>query len=312
MALVARPRQAGDPALPACAAEEYDMPTPVRATRADDAARRASWTAQMDAAYRFMTSMLDYPVEECGEKLVALRDAAEEARVEVRFAAQKHVLGRDRLYYLREGQIKGFIGAAREMNQRGWVMLVEDGYRTAEIQKHLGMVPYVFDRVLQQVRWELDGQIPTPEFMRRRCTALVATIPKIGTHMSASAIDISVFLRDDPAQEVDRGGPYLEMSELTPMDSPFVSRRARENRVAITGIMRRHGFVEYPFEFWHYSGGDCYDQHLRDTGKPAIYGAIDWDPATDTVTPVSDPRRPLHSDDEIEREIAAALDRLRA
>ena len=94
-------------------------------------------------------SILHYPVEECGEGLVSLREASAAAGVEVLFADSSHVRGLERLFYLRQGQISGFVAAARKMNQRGWVLRVEDGYRTREIQKHLGRLPQVFDAVLK-------------------------------------------------------------------------------------------------------------------------------------------------------------------
>jgi len=277
-----------------------------------DAERRAYWTAQFDAAYDFMFGrILPYPVQESGEPLVSLPEAAAGAGVEVAFSARKHVRDLDRLFYLRQGQIAGFLGAAREMNQRGWVMRVEDGYRTRTIQKFLGRTPLVFDAVLKSVMWELGGTVPTPEFMFRRCSAMVATVPKFATHMSGSAIDISVLQRDDPQREVDRGAPYIEMSALTPMDSPFVGGEAQRNRRDITALMARHGFVAYPYEFWHYSSGDAYDQYLRQTGRPAIYGPVDWDPATQALQPIADAAQPLNSHEEVRQEIAAALDRLR-
>jgi D-alanyl-D-alanine dipeptidase len=273
--------------------------------------RRAYWSAQLEDAYQFMfDSILHYPVEECGERFVSLREASASAGVEVLFAEASHVRGLERLFYLREGQIPGFVAAAREMNQRGWILRVEDGYRTREIQKYLGRLPQVFDAVLKTVMWELEGQVPTAQFMFRRCSCLVASVPKFGTHMSGSAIDISVLHRDDPAREVDRGAPYIEMSALTPLDSPFVSEQARHNRREITALMRRHGFVAYPFEFWHYSSGDAYDQFLRRTGKPAIYGAVDWDATTSSVVPLADLLQPLNSEAEVHAEIEAALQRL--
>lgn len=276
-----------------------------------EARRRAYWTQQFEDAYRFMfESILAYPVQECGERCVSLREAAAGAGVEVQFSAAPHVQGLERLFYLREGQIPGFLGAAREMNQRGWTLRVEDGYRTRTIQTWLGRTPRVFDAVLRSVMWELQGRVPTPAFMFRRCSAMVATVPKFATHMSASAIDVSVLYRDDPAREVDRGAPYLEMSERTPMDSPFVSAPARDNRREIGALMARHGFVAYPYEFWHYSSGDAYDQFLRRTGRPAIYGPVDRDPATNRVRPIADPLEPLNTDEDLRREIAAALRRL--
>ncbi|MCC7328046.1 MAG: hypothetical protein IT521_14720 [Burkholderiales bacterium] len=276
-----------------------------------EAARRAYWTQQFEAAYAFMfENILPYPVVECGEPFVSLREAAAQAGVDVAFSSLRHVNDLDRLFYLREGQVPGFLRAAKRMNERGWVMRVEDGYRTREIQKYLGRTPKIFDVVLQRVMWELEGKVPSPEFMFRRCTGLVATVPKFATHMSGSAIDISVLRRDDPALEVDRGGPYIEMSELTPMDSPFVSDVGQKHRHEITALMRDQGFVEYPWEFWHYSSGDAYDQFLRKTGKPAIYGAVDWDPATNAVTPMANPTAALNSEEEIRTEIEAALQRL--
>jgi len=279
--------------------------------QSDEVARRAYWTQQLEAAYAFMfESILPYPVVECGEPFVSLREAAEQADVVVAFSSLKHVNDLERLFYLREGQISNFLGAAKKMNELGWVLRVEDGYRTREIQKYLGLTPKVFDAVLQRVMWELGGKVPSPEFMFRRCSALVATVPKFATHMSGSAIDISVMSRNDPALEVDRGGPYIELSELTPMDSPFVSGVGQRHRNQITALMRDFGFVEYPWEFWHYSSGDAYDQFLRKTGKPAIYGAVDWDPVTNVVSPMADATTPLNSEEEIRTEIEAALQRL--
>ena len=279
--------------------------------QSDEVARRAYWTQQLEAAYAFMfENILPYPVVECGEPFVSLREAAEQADVVVAFSSLKHVNDLDRLFYLREGQISNFLGAAKKMNELGWVLRVEDGYRTREIQKYLGLTPKVFDAVLQRVMWELGGKVPSPEFMFRRCSALVATVPKFATHMSGSAIDISVMSRNDPALEVDRGGPYIELSELTPMNSPFVSASGLRHRKKITALMRDYGFVEYPWEFWHYSSGDAYDQFLRKTGKPAIYGAVDWDPVTNVVSLMADATTPLNSEEEIRTEIEAALQRL--
>jgi hypothetical protein len=276
----------------------------------NDAERRAYWTEQFEDAYRFMfEDILPYPVSDNGERLVSLRQAASSAGVEVHFSDKPHVQELERLFLLREGQISSFIGAALEMNERGWIMRVEDGYRTRTIQKYLGRTPEVFDAVLRSVMWELGGRIPSAEFMFRRCSALVASVPKFGTHMSGSAIDISVVWRDDPAREVDRGAPYLEMSALTPMASPFVSGQALKNRLAIKAVMERHGFVAYPWEFWHYSSGDAYEQFLCGTNRAAIYGAVDWDPVTGVVMPIANPTEPLNSEDEVRAEIDAALGR---
>ncbi|MBL9213894.1 MAG: hypothetical protein JNG83_00310 [Opitutaceae bacterium] len=277
----------------------------------DADARRAYWAEQLEAARDFMLRAARQPVAECGEPLVELPDAARAAGVRVGFSTRPHALGLPRIHRLRSGLVPGFLAAAAAMNRRGWVMHVEDGYRTREMQRHLARHPAIFDAILRTLRWELAGELPTSDFFLRRSMALVALRPKVGTHMSASAIDLSVFRADD-GREVDRGAPYLEMSELTPMASPFVSAEAQRNRREITALMREHGFYEYPYEFWHYNGGDVYEAVLRGSAAPARYGAVDWNPADGRVTPVADPEQPLNSAAEMGAEIQRALQRLPA
>jgi D-alanyl-D-alanine dipeptidase len=278
-------------------------------TLCDESARRAFWSRQLDEAHDFMMRVMAIPVRESGEKLVPLVPAAEGAGVEVAFSTRPHVLGLSRCFVLRQGQIKRFLRAAQAMNRRGWVLKVEDGFRTRTMQKHIGRIPAVFDGILRKVIWELDGRTPDRAFMFKRLMTLTAQMPKIGTHMSGSAMDISVLDRVT-GRELDRGGPYLEMSERTPMASPFISADAARNREAITAIMADAGFVAYPYEFWHYNSGDAYECVLRGLPGPAAYGAVDWDPETGTTTPIADPAAPLNDLAEIEAEIQSSLRRL--
>ncbi|MFH0965146.1 MAG: M15 family metallopeptidase [Planctomycetota bacterium] len=276
----------------------------------DDRAHRAYWGRTMRAALRFMRAVRAHPVEECGERLVSLPEAVPRMRdAGVIFSTTLLAGTHERLFYLREGLIADFLAVAREMNARGWVLRVEDGYRTREMQRALGRGE-AFDAVLRKVLWERGGDPPTPEGMRERLSALIATCPKIGTHMSGSAVDISVLRREDGAK-VDRGAPYLEMSERTPMRSPFVAETARKKRREITAIFRRQGFAAYPYEFWHYSKGDAFEARIRRSSAPARYGAVEWDPATGETTAMEAPQEPLHSDEEIRRRIERALVLLR-
>ena len=276
----------------------------------DEVTKRNYWASQLDEAHTFMMRGLECPVADCGERLVSLADAAGDAGVEVVFSELPHVHDLPRIFVLREGQIAGFIDAARRLNRRGWVMHVEDGYRTRTMQKDVGLLPMIFDAVLRKVIWEIEGRTPEPDFLFKRLLTLVAQIPKTAPHMAGAAIDISVLDRDTGA-EVDRGGPYIELSELTPMDSPFVSQQAQRNRQEITAIMRESGFVEYPYEFWHYGSGEVLEECVRRTGRPMRYGAVDYDASTGQVTPIEEPRKPLNSLEEIRAEIQASLERHR-
>lgn len=275
----------------------------------DDARRRIFWTSRLDEAHAFMMRVMEHPVSEGGEPLVALAPAAAEAGVEVAFSTRPHVRGLPRLFLLRQGQLPGFLKAAQAMHRRGWALKVEDAFRNRTMQKYIGRIPAVFDAILEKVIWELDGQIPDPAFMFKRVMTLTAQMPKIGTHMSGSALDISALDRAT-GRDVDRGGPYCEMSERTPMKSPFISAAAQRNREDIAAIMDDAGFFAYPYEFWHFNSGDAYECCLRGSGAPARYGAVDWDEATGRITPIAEPTLPLNDLTEIEAEICSSLQRL--
>ncbi len=199
------------------------------------------------------------------------------------------------------------IAVGRDMNERGWVLKIEDGYRTRDMQTRLGRKPEVFDAIVQKCEWE-HGGTPPPELVFRRALVLVANIPKAGTHMSASAVDISVFDRDE-REEVWRGGPYIEMSERTPMRSPFVSEEHLKNRLDITAMMEARGFVHFPYEYWHFNKADAMGHVLAGLPAPARYGPIDWDPQTNEVTPYADALGLLNPLEKMEQEIALAMRR---
>ena len=129
--------------------------------------------------------------------------------------------------------------------------------------------------------------------------------------MSASAVDVSVVDRRT-GRELERGGPYLEISERTPMGSPFVSESEREVRAIVTACMAHEGFVTYPFEFWHYCKGDAYDALLANPPSTARFGAVDVDLGTGAVTPIEHPKERLSDSAELDRLLAAALARVLA
>lgn len=277
-------------------------------TNSDDAARRAYWTEQLELGYEVVQKLIAHPVEECGERFASLTEAAAAAGVEMLFSTSKIAGELDRIFVMRESLVPDVIAIARAMNERGWVLKIEDGFRTLEMQRQLGRKPAVFDQILKCCLWECGGQMPSTELVFRRAIVMIANIPKIGTHMSGSAIDISVFRRDD-GTEVWRGYPYLEVSEHTPMRSPFVAPEFIENRLAITAMMEAHGFIHFPFEFWHFNKGDAGAQILTGRSEPAHFGPVNWNPQTNDVAPVADPLAVLNPLPVIEMEIAAAMER---
>lgn len=277
-------------------------------TKNDDSDRRAYWAQQMELGYELVQQLIAFPVAECGEAFASLPDAAAASNVEMLFSTSKIAGELERIFFLRESLVRDLVGIGKEMNARGWILKIEDGFRSLEMQGHLVRKQVLFDAILKKCIWENSGKIPSIEMIFRRAIVLIANIPKIGTHMSGSAVDISVFNRDD-GTEVWRGYPYLEMSECTPMRSPFIDAKSLENRLAITSLMEFHGFMHFPFEFWHFNKNDAGGHILTSNPAPARYGAVNWNPLTNVVTPVDDPLTPLNPLPAFEKEVAAAMKR---
>ena len=267
------------------------------------------WRRTMDQGRRFMDRLLDYPVKECGEPLVSLEEAARGSGVELAFSTTPIIDDTARIYVLRQGLVEPLLAAAREMNRYGWILKIEDAFRTRELQRTVAHQPRIFDVILERVTWEAGGE-PEVELMLRRFSTLCANAPKVAGHMSGCALDISVLDRATGG-EIDRGAPYLEMSELTPMMSPFTPPEALHHRALITAIMERHGFIAYPYEFWHYSQGDVFAESLRCTGLPGRYAAVNRDPDTGAIEPIEDLMTALNAAEDIEAEIRKAKDRMR-
>ncbi len=277
-------------------------------TTNDAAARRAYWSEQMELGYQMVQQLIAFPVQECGERFASIPEAAAAANVEMLFSTSKIAGELDRVYFLRESLVQDIVDIGRQMNARGWILKIEDGFRSLEMQGTLVRKPNLFDAILKKCIWENDGVIPPIETIFRRAIVLIANIPKIGTHMSGSAVDISVFHRDNGG-EVWRGFPYLEMSECTPMRSPFVDEQSRANRLEITSVMQSKGFMHFPFEFWHFNKNDAGAHILTSNPAPARFGPVNWDAHTNTVSAVENPLTPLNPLPIFEKEVAAAMER---
>lgn len=277
----------------------------------DEALRREYWREQMELGYELVQRIAAWPVEECGEPFADLRLLATQEHVPLLFSESLIGPGLSRVFWIREKLAGDVLQIARAVSRRGWILKIEDCYRTLAMQRTLGSRAAIFDAILRKCLWETGGRMPDPELLFRRCSVLVAIVPKVGTHMSASAIDISVYRTSD-GTEVWRGNPYLEMSERTPMRSPFVEPEFMENRLTITSILEEHGFMHFPYEFWHYNKGDALWHILTGTPGPAKYGPVHWDAERNEVRAVERSEEPLRPVLEIERELAAAVERARA
>lgn len=258
----------------------------------------------MDEAWALMQRLLDYPLAECGERLVMLPALARQVGVEVDFPPGKKRGKFERTYALRESLAAPLFRVAEGLARRGWRLRIEDAYRPLAVQSQGAASDFVLSTALAQTRWELRGEWPSAAFLHRRLACWTAIVPKFANHTSGSAIDVTILDRVS-GREIDRGGVYPEFSLRTPMESPFVSPAARRNRAAINELFAAEGFHPYPYEFWHFSLGDADAELAAGSGRPGRYGPVHWQEETGEMRPEPDILRPLLRVEQVAQWLAA-------
>ncbi|HQI75348.1 MAG TPA: hypothetical protein PK384_02435, partial [Candidatus Latescibacteria bacterium] len=153
----------------------------------DEAARVAFWVEYMEQSHALTEAIMRHPLHENGERFASIREAAQAAGVDVRFSTTRLAGEFERLFFIRESLLPDLMAIARDMNERGWALKVEDGYRTRQMQTALGRAPAVFDRIVQSCVRECGGRRPPVDLVSRRAMVLVANVPLTGTHMAGAA-----------------------------------------------------------------------------------------------------------------------------
>lgn len=257
--------------------------------RQDTAEASRFWVDAMDAALLLLAEVRSHPIEEDSSSLADLREAAGSAGVEMSFSTRSHPNGSQRMHLVRRDLVAPLLGAAEDFAENGHTLMIEDAFRTYDMQRSLAVSDEVllrFGRAMRQA--EPDA---SPERLIERLSVVVASRPSYAGHMAGAAVDVSVLAAD--GRPIDRGGPYLEVSAVMPMDSPFISRIAAENRSYISEVMGQRGFSAYPFEFWHYSKDDSFGRVLSGESTPARYGPVEVGIGGE-VSPLDDLERPLN------------------
>ena len=264
----------------------------------DTDAQRRYWSTQLDDAFEFMRRSTEAPLDDNCERAVDLTQVFP-GHLECTFAESVQDFNQDGFFYLRESLVPRLEQVIGSLNSLGLGLRIEFGYRTPQTQERLFMSEGVLGRVISATITEAGGQRPDPELVYRRTLVLCANVYKNGTHLGASALDVSLYYRED-GEPLDVGGPYLTISEVTPMASPYVTRQQKQNRSLVSRMFREQDFLAYPYEFWHFSAGDVFGSLIEErSDRKAKYGPVLIDPSTGDVTPIPSPEREI-----VPREVA--------
>lgn len=204
-------------------------------------------------------------LKDCGEPLVSIDGLHPRLTID-ESATNIAGLGYSPTFAVRKGVAHRLVHAAEGL-PLSYRLLIKESLRPASLQK------FYFERRLRKITAENPG---LPEDEAVALTSRFVAPPWVAGHPSGGAIDVT--LCDPNGRELDLGCAYDE-DETASKGACFSSfddlgSVAREYRSVLFHALEGAGFVNYPFEWWHWSYGDRYwAVTMQETH--ALYGPVE-------------------------------------
>ena len=201
---------------------------------------------------------------ECGEAMVEIQGADPRLLVD-NSTANISGLGYVPQFSVRKSVADKLIAAARALPDN-LHLLVKESLRPTSFQE------FIFNRRRSQLATE------HPELQEGDLVGLTSRFvapPWVAGHPTGGAIDVTICSSN--GQEADLGCLYDE-DEKASQGRCFsfadnLTEPAKRNRKALFACLNAQGFVNYPFEWWHWSYGDKYWAAVTQS-PAAVYGAV--------------------------------------
>lgn len=205
--------------------------------------------------------LLKVKISECGEEMVDIRTVCP------RILVHKLLL-KDGSKPLVRKTVAQMLNRAAVYVPEGVAIIVRDAYRPISIQKK------IYKRFLKffikqhpnwsktRIKMEVDKFVADPN-------SLIPT-----AHSTGAAIDVSLAFTKS-GKRVPMKTSKLNYQEQTKTINGNLPPKVQKNRELLLSIMTEAGFINYPFEWWHYSWGETFAA-ARNNEKLAIYDQINF------------------------------------
>jgi D-alanyl-D-alanine dipeptidase len=181
-------------------------------------------------------------VNECNEPLTPLFNINNIYQQE--FNDMENFLGKR--VWLRKTVVEKLILAQKLLKKTkpAWSLLVTYGYRSPEIQKKY------FKQVLKKLKKPGQNKNLLYEVAHNQ-----VAVPDVAGHPTGGALDLTII--NNEKQQINMGTPIYDFNTKDIYTfSPFISRKARQNRLLLRLAMLKSGFAPFNGEWWHFSFGD--------------------------------------------------------
>lgn len=210
-------------------------------------------TKNNNIIYIASAEILAIPVKECGEALVDVKDSNV-----IQYGPPPECPLTANYYTKMRKTIFEKLCQAQNDLPHGWRIRLYEGFRSLIVQQML------FEEEYERVKKRQPHLNHEEHF--RETTRLVSPVTNldgsrnIPPHNTGAAVDIELMTAE--GQLVDMGMVLKDWTMVSPdvctSQCTTLTSIARDNRQILFDVMQKHGFVNYPAEWWHFSYGDRY------------------------------------------------------
>jgi D-alanyl-D-alanine dipeptidase len=175
---------------------------------------------------------------------VRLADVVPGIVEDIRYATRDNFTGRPVPGYrapccwLRREVADALVLVQKEAEAAGLTLVVYDCYRPQRATQ--AFVAWAEDKADQAMKQSYYPQIDKAQLFD------LGYIAKASAHSTGTAVDIGLV-------DKDFGTPFDLFDAASATKHPGIAAEARQNRETLLGLMQRHGFVNLPEEWWHFS-----------------------------------------------------------
>jgi zinc D-Ala-D-Ala dipeptidase len=175
---------------------------------------------------------------------VQLSDVAPTIRQDIRYASSRNFTGRPVPGYsapqcwLRQETAEALAAAQREAAASGLSLVVYDCYRPLRATE--AFVAWAGDASDQAMKAAYYPRVDKSVLFER------GYISKVSMHSTGVAVDLAL-------AGLDFGTTFDFFDEVSATNYPGLGAEPTRNRALPTALMQRHGFENYPGEWWHFS-----------------------------------------------------------
>jgi len=181
---------------------------------------------------------------------VYVKDEIPNVISEIRYFGNHNFVGRPIIGYEKEVAIlsleatKALKNVQSELNEQGLGIKIFDTYRPQR------SVSY-FEVWAKDLNDTIAKQEFYPDVDKKNLFKLGYIAAKSG-HTRGSTIDLTI-VNLKTNQELDMGSTYDFFGEISHHNTQLITNRQKSNREVLRQIMLKHGFKDYPEEWWHYT-----------------------------------------------------------